>query len=83
MLFEGGPGCSGMLALFFENGPYKVNPDLTLSANPYSWNSQANVIWVDNPVGAGYVSFLLYLENLTFSSHMLIIQMVTFRMRLR
>jgi carboxypeptidase C (cathepsin A) len=50
----GGPGCSGMLALFFENGPYTVNPDLSLKDNPYSWNSKANVIWVDNPVGSGY-----------------------------
>ncbi len=43
---SGGPGCSSMLALFSENGPYIVNErgtDVTL--NPYSWNSNATVIW--------------------------------------
>jgi carboxypeptidase C (cathepsin A) len=44
--FTGGPGCSGLTALFVENGPYKVNKDLSLSINPYSWNSIANVLWV-------------------------------------
>ena len=35
----GGPGCSGMLALFTENGPYTIN-NVTeeLEINPYSWN---------------------------------------------
>ena len=43
---SGGPGCSSLLALFSENGPYIVNElgtDVTL--NPYSWNSNATVIW--------------------------------------
>jgi len=55
----GGPGCSSMLALFFENGPYTVNNDSTLSPNPFSWNTNANLLYVDNPVGSGYS----YLEN--------------------
>jgi len=50
----GGPGCSSELALFFENGPYTVNPDLSLSNNPYSWNTFANLLYVDQPVGTGY-----------------------------
>lgn len=32
----GGPGCSSELALFFENGPYTVNDDMTLTFNPYT-----------------------------------------------
>jgi carboxypeptidase C (cathepsin A) len=52
--FTGGPGCSGLTALFFENGPYQVNKDLSLSLNPYSWNSIANVLWIDQPVGTGF-----------------------------
>jgi carboxypeptidase C (cathepsin A) len=43
------------LALFVENGPYKIDPhDLTLSLNPYSWNSFANLLYIDQPVGTGF-----------------------------
>jgi len=50
----GGPGCSSMLALFYENGPYKIAPNESLSLNPYSWNSFANLLYVDQPVGTGW-----------------------------
>jgi serine carboxypeptidase-like clade 4 len=50
----GGPGCSSEMALFFENGPYTVNDDLTLTFNPYTWNSHANLLYVDQPGGTGY-----------------------------
>ena len=40
-------------ALFVENGPCAVNEagDGTVP-NPFSWNSNANILWVDQPVGA-------------------------------
>lgn len=44
--FTGGPGCSGLTALFLENGPYKVDKNLQLTINPYSWNEQANLLFV-------------------------------------
>jgi len=50
----GGPGCSSMVALFAENGPYIIQDDLSLTLNPYSWNSNANVIWIDQPVNTGF-----------------------------
>jgi len=50
----GGPGCSSEIALFFENGPFKIKDDLTLTSNPYSWNSKANLLYVDQPLGTGY-----------------------------
>jgi cathepsin A (carboxypeptidase C) len=43
----GGPGCSSVLALFTENGPFSVKDDLTLQGNDYSWNNNANLIFVD------------------------------------
>lgn len=50
----GGPGCSSLVALFAENGPYIIADDLSLSLNPNSWNSNATVIWIDQPVNTGY-----------------------------
>ena len=50
----GGPGCSSLVALFYEHGPYHIQDDLSLSLNPYSWNSNATVIYIDQPVNTGY-----------------------------
>lgn len=51
----GGPGCSSELAIFMENGPFKIDPkNLKLSLNEYSWNKGANLIYVDQPIGTGY-----------------------------
>ncbi|KAJ4907960.1 Serine carboxypeptidase-like 47 [Raphanus sativus] len=50
----GGPGCSGSLALFTENGPFAISENLSLSWNPYSWDKVSNIIYVDQPVGTGF-----------------------------
>jgi len=50
----GGPGCSGMLALFVENGPYHIQATGDLAMNPYSWNAKANILFIDQPVGTGF-----------------------------
>lgn len=50
----GGPGCSSMMALLAENGPCHVQSDLSTKLNKYSWNGEANVIWLDQPTGVGY-----------------------------
>eukprot|EP00300_Choanocystis_sp_HF-7_P036322 c52165_g1_i1.p1 GENE.c52165_g1_i1~~c52165_g1_i1.p1 ORF type:complete len:460 (-),score=89.00 c52165_g1_i1:56-1435(-) len=55
MWLTGGPGCSSMLALLSENGPCTVNEDgATTTPNPYSWNAQANLLFVDQPPGTGF-----------------------------
>jgi carboxypeptidase C (cathepsin A) len=44
----GGPGCASEIALFYENGPYQFEKDgKTLKSNPHSWNSKANLLYVD------------------------------------
>jgi len=50
---NGGPGSSSMLGLFAENGPYRINDDLTLADNPCSWNRVANLLVIDQPAGTG------------------------------
>lgn len=51
----GGPGCSSELALFVENGPFKINPKtLKVYKNEWSWNNEANLLYVDQPAGTGF-----------------------------
>jgi serine carboxypeptidase-like clade 4 len=50
----GGPGCSSELAIFFEQGPYRFNANGDVVSNAYAWNSVANVLFVDQPVGTGF-----------------------------
>lgn len=55
--FTGGPGCSSLTALFFENGPYHFKDDTDPSSiyvNPWSWNEKANLVFIDQPVGTGF-----------------------------
>ncbi len=51
----GGPGCSSELAMLFENGPYTVDSTGTvLKPNPYGWNNNAYLLYVDQPGGTGF-----------------------------
>merc|ERR1719456_1262800 len=55
MWLAGGPGCSSMTGLLFENGPCSVDANGSSTIlNPYSWNARANVMWVDQPPGTGF-----------------------------
>ncbi|KAK7678746.1 carboxypeptidase C [Cerrena zonata] len=51
---NGGPGCSSLTGLFFELGPSSIGEDLKPVHNPYSWNNNATVIFLDQPVNVGY-----------------------------
>ncbi|KAH6893355.1 Alpha/Beta hydrolase protein [Thelonectria olida] len=52
---NGGPGCSSMVGLFQENGPcHFVNNETEPRLNPHSWNEYANMLYLDQPIGAGF-----------------------------
>ncbi|XP_064943918.1 serine carboxypeptidase-like [Musa acuminata AAA Group] len=50
----GGPGCSSELALFYENGPFKIADNMSLIWNDYGWDKVSNIIFVDQPTGTGF-----------------------------
>ncbi|KAL9073142.1 MAG: hypothetical protein Q9157_004855 [Trypethelium eluteriae] len=52
---NGGPGCSSLVGFFQENGPILWQPGTyEPTSNPYSWANITNLLWVDQPVGAGF-----------------------------
>ncbi|KDR77526.1 hypothetical protein GALMADRAFT_245687 [Galerina marginata CBS 339.88] len=53
--FNGGPGSSSMIGLFQEHGPCRItNDSSSVTLNPFSWNNEANVLYIDQPVGVGF-----------------------------
>jgi len=57
--YNGGPGCSSMLGFMQVNGPWSwLNGETEWSGeNPYSWNREANVLYIEQPAGVGYSYF--------------------------
>ena len=51
---NGGPGCSGLLGLFTEMGPFRPMADSSLARNPQSWTKSASMVFLEQPVGVGF-----------------------------
>lgn len=51
---NGGPGCSSLTGLFFELGPSSIDKNLKPVYNPHSWNANASVIFLEQPINVGY-----------------------------
>lgn len=55
MWLNGGPGCSSMTGVLFENGPCRVaNDGHNITYNKHSWTAHSNMIFLDQPVNVGY-----------------------------
>lgn len=69
---QGGPGASSVLGLFNEIGPFEYTD--TLKLREWSWGKNYSLLFIDNPVGAGF-SFTDndkgYATNMeTYTTHM-------------
>ncbi|WOL07976.1 serine carboxypeptidase-like 35 [Canna indica] len=53
---NGGPGCSSIAdGALREIGPFLLNSDgASFQFNPYAWNKEANLIFLESPVGVGF-----------------------------
>ncbi|KAJ7729501.1 serine carboxypeptidase [Mycena maculata] len=51
---NGGPGCSSSMGLFMELGPCRIADANGTSWHPESWNTNANIFFVDQPIGVGF-----------------------------
>ncbi|XP_019084987.1 PREDICTED: serine carboxypeptidase-like 2 isoform X2 [Camelina sativa] len=57
---SGGPGCSSISGLLYENGPLKMKLDVyngtlpSLVSTTYSWTKTSSIIFLDQPVGTGF-----------------------------
>ncbi|WCJ26738.1 serine carboxypeptidase-like 45 [Euphorbia peplus] len=51
---NGGPGCSSLgVGAFSENGPFRPSGEF-LVKNEYSWNKEANMLYLESPIGVGF-----------------------------
>ncbi|KAG9315964.1 Alpha/Beta hydrolase protein [Chiua virens] len=51
---NGGPGCSSGLGLLMELGPCRALSGNGTTYHPESWNTNANIFFVDQPIGVGF-----------------------------
>ena len=53
--FNGGPGCSSLLAFFQENGPFMIDDgEFIIKKNPEPWNKRTSVLYIESPAGVGF-----------------------------
>ncbi|CAJ2634918.1 unnamed protein product [Trifolium pratense] len=78
---NGGPGCSSIgQGAFGEHGPFKPTRKGHLVKNHYSWNREANMIYLDSPVGVGFSfsvnqsSYYLVNDEMTARDNLLFLQ---------
>lgn len=74
----GGPGCSNLLAIFVENGPFLLPEGHTEPVlNNFGWNSFANLLYIDHPAGTGFSYVTNNLEYVVYNERTIATQLWT------
>jgi carboxypeptidase C (cathepsin A) len=61
---NGGPGCSSLIGMSMENGPFVfVTNTTTFTLNENAWNKKANVLYLESPGGVSFIIFRLALAK--------------------
>lgn len=77
--FSGGPSCGDEIAIFVENGPFLFDSDSnSIYTNKYSWNTNANLLYIDQPLGTGFSNPDLPYADLPKNQQEVASQMVEF-----
>lgn len=67
---NGGPGGSSMMGALEENGPCFVGPDSNSTyLNPWSWNNEVNMLYIDQPVQTGFSYDILTNVTIRLDGH--------------
>ncbi|KAH9427081.1 hypothetical protein DERP_014340 [Dermatophagoides pteronyssinus] len=45
---------SSLLGALTENGPFRIDSNEMIIMNNFSWNAQANMVYIESPAGVGY-----------------------------
>ena len=52
---NGGPGCSSLMGMFSENGPFLFEKGTTkLKKNLNAWNQKAHILYLESPAKVGF-----------------------------
>ena len=55
---NGGPGCSSLMGMLQEVGPYKIGNDYNqgdlLTKNDFGWHNAANMLFLESPSIVGF-----------------------------
>lgn len=55
---NGGPGCSSLIGMVYENGPFTfIANDTNFQINQFAWNKKANLLYISSPQGVNIVLF--------------------------
>jgi len=51
---QGGPGCSSLFGFLTEHGPFLISEKQEVLLNPWSWNTNASIIYLESLAGVGF-----------------------------